>query len=343
MRHANRATERRKEIALAATDALSAETFPGPILEAAEDETAAALRSVGASVVSWRRIVGSAAPATPWPADGAFAGAVIRLPGGWDSFRMTLHAVCARLPAGAPVWIYGGSEEGIVSVPNHLDGLADGVETVAVKKRTRVLRVIRTDAAVGGAPAKGAQADWRSEHDIAVPGVGEPLRLAFYPGCFAHGRLDDGTRLLLEHLPAVKEGARVLDFACGTGVIAAALRARTPDLRLTLLDADALALDAAKENVAGAEFLLGDGMAAVDPAARYDLIVSNPPIHVGRQEDFSVLTALLEVGLKRLRPKGALVFVVQRTAGVGRLISAQKRKAEMPAETPAYQVWRIAV
>jgi 16S rRNA (guanine1207-N2)-methyltransferase len=343
MRHANRATERRKEIAGVAALTLSAASFPGPVLEIAEDEAAEAIRSAGAAVVSWRRFAGTGATATPWPADGAFAGAVIRLPGGWDAFRMVLHAACARLPAGALIWIYGGSEEGIVSVPNHLDGLADGVETVALKKRTRVLRLVRTDASVEGAPAKGGQADWRSEHDIAVPGAGEPLRLVFYPGCFAHGRLDEGTRLLLEHLPAVKEGARVLDFACGTGVIAAAVRARTPDARLTLADADALALDAAKENVAGAEFLLSHGMDAVDPAARYDLIVSNPPIHVGRQEDFSVLTALLEVGLKRLRPKGALVFVVQRTAGVGRLISAQKRKSEMLAETPAFQVWRIAV
>jgi 16S rRNA (guanine1207-N2)-methyltransferase len=343
MRHANRATERRREIAGVASLTLSDALFPGPILEIAEDEAAEAIRSAGAAVVSWRRFAGTGATATPWPADGAFAGAVIRLPGGWDAFRMVLHAACARLPAGAPIWIYGGSEEGIVSVPNHLDGLADGVETVALKKRTRVLRLVRSDASVEGAPAKGGQTDWRSEHDIAVPGVGDPLRLVFYPGCFAHGRLDEGTRLLLENLPAVKEGARVLDFACGTGVIAAAVRARTPDARLTLLDADALALDAAKENVAGAEFLPGDGMDAVDPAARYDLIASNPPIHVGRQEDFSVLTALLEVGLKRLRPKGALVFVVQRTAGVGRLISAQKRKSEMLAETPAFQVWRIAV
>jgi 16S rRNA (guanine1207-N2)-methyltransferase len=335
-RTAGRADSRLAEIAAVAADCLGDAELAGPVLMLGAETVVC--KAVNAEVSRWARFVGTGGTAAPWPADGTFAGAVIRLPGGWDAFRMVLHAACARLPAGAPIWIYGGSEEGIVSVPNHLDGLADGVETVALKKRTRVLRLIRTDA-----PAKGGQADWRSEHDIAVPGAGGPLRLVFYPGCFAHGRLDEGTRLLLENLPAVKDGARVLDFACGTGVIAAALRARTPDLRLTLLDADALALDAAKENVARAEFLPGDGMAAVDAAARYDLIVSNPPIHVGRQEDFSVLTALLEVGLKRLRPKGALVFVVQRTAGVGRLISAQKRKSEMLAETPAFQVWRIAV
>ena len=171
--------------------------------------------------------------------------------------------------------------------------------------------------------------------------MGAPLPLAFYPGCFAHGRLDDGTRLLLETLPQLKESARALDFACGTGVIAAALRARAPDARLTLLDADALALDAAKENVPGAEFILSGGLGELAETARFDLIASNPPIHIGRQEDFSALTALLERGPKLLRPKGALLFVVQRTAGVGRLISAQRKKAEMLSETIAFQVWKI--
>ncbi|MBV5336167.1 methyltransferase, partial [bacterium] len=147
----------------------------------------------------------------------------------------------------------------------------------------------------------------------------------------------------LEALPPVKEGAKVLDFAGGAGVIAAWVRARTPDAQLTLLDADALALVAAAENVPGAVLAASDGFDGLDPAARFDLIVSNPPIHCGRQEDFAVLAAFLERGPKLLRPKGALVFVVQRTAGGGRLLGEQARRTELLKETPAFQVWRMAV
>lgn len=338
-RAAGRADSRRAEIAAVAADALSEVGFPGHTLAAgAEREVEAAIKG---TVSIWRRFADGGGPAAPWPADGTFSAAVIRLPGGWEAFRMTLHAVCARLPAGAPLWIYGGAEEGITSVDSHLDGLAEGLETVALKKRTRVLRLARTAAL-----AKGDKTDWRICAEIAAPGASSPLELAFYPGCFAAGRLDEGTRLLLEAAPAYRDGGRVLDFACGSGVVAAALRARTPDIRLALLDADALALDAARENVPGAEIILADGVNALPSLAsgeRFELIISNPPIHQGRQEDFGVLAALLEQGPKLLKLKGSLVFVVQRTAGAGRLIAAQGRKAALLKETPAFQVWRIGV
>lgn len=339
-RTAQRADGRLAEIAGVAVDALGEAAVPGPALVCADPAVGAALAGRGVAVVPWSRWAapGVAQP-TPWPPQQDCAAGVLRLPGGWDAFQMGLHALCARLPAGAPLWIYGGSEEGIVSVPNHLDGLVDGLETVALKRRTRVLRGVRAAAA----PARGAMDDWRSRHELTVPGVAEPLSLAFFPGCFAHGRLDPGSQCLLEALPPVKEGARVLDFASGTGVIATAVRARTPDVRLTLLDADALALQAAAENLPDAEYVLSDGFTGLPGAARFDLIVSNPPIHRGRQEDFSVLAALLAQGMKLLRPKGALVFVAQRTAGVGRLLADHPRKAQLLKETPAFQVWRISM
>lgn len=348
-RTAGRAAPRRDEIAAVAAEALNAEIsgaeIPGaetpggsgsvgPVLAAGVEPAVRAALPAGSVV--WNRFAGSGVQATPWPQDGAYGAGVVRLPGGWDAFRMTLHAVCARLPAGAPLWIYGGGEEGITSLDGRLDGLAEAPETVALKKRTRVLRLTRT-----ATPARGAQADWIRCEPIAAPGVADPLPLRFYPGCFAAGRLDDGTRLLLENTPPLGDAARVLDFACGTGVVAAALRAKKPGLRLTLLDADATALAAAAENAPDAVYTLSDGLAGLEPTARFDLIVSNPPIHIGRQEDFSVLANLLEQGPKLLRPKGALVFVVQRTAGIGRLTAGLKRPPVKTAETPAFQVWRI--
>ena len=204
-----------------------------------------------------------------------------------------------------------------------------------------MLRLTRTALA-----ARGDKADWRITAALALPGVDRPLELAFYPGCFAAGRLDEGTRLLLEAVPAFRDGGRVLDFASGSGIVGAALRARTPDIRLALLDADALALDAARENVPGAEIILADGAAGLSGLTagdRFELIISNPPIHHGRQEDFAVLKALLEQGPKLLKLKGSLVFVVQRTAGAGRLIAALGRKATLLRESPHFQVWRIGV
>jgi 23S rRNA G2069 N7-methylase RlmK/C1962 C5-methylase RlmI len=44
---------------------------------------------------------------------------------------------------------------------------------------------------------------------------------------------------------------------------------------------------------------------------RFDWIVSNPPVHRGQKDDFSVVRALLAGGLGRLRKNGRLYVVAQ--------------------------------
>ena len=105
------------------------------------------------------------------------------------------------------------------------------------------------------------------------------------------------TSAMLAALPPLpRRRARVLDACCGSGVIGAALLQRDSSLRLHLLDADALALAAAAENVPQARrLLLCSGWpdeAAAFPRraaagrrpARYDWIVSNPPVHRGQPD-----------------------------------------------------------
>ncbi len=77
--------------------------------------------------------------------------------------------------------------------------------------------------------------------------------------------------------------AAALDFGTGTGCLAIALAIKCPDARITAIDlsTDALALaqqNALHSQLAGRiDFLLGDGFAPLATAARFDLIVSNPP------------------------------------------------------------------
>ncbi len=112
-----------------------------------------------------------------------------------------------------------------------------------------------------------------------------------------------------------------------------------PSCRLTLLDADALALAAAAENHPDAHCILSDGWTAMPPGERFDWIVSNPPIHVGRDEDYAICSALARRAREWLSPRGQLVAVTQRTVGLGTLFRETFRKSRMLAETPRYQVW----
>ena len=118
--------------------------------------------------------------------------------------------------------------------------------------------------------------------------------------------------------------ARVLDFCSGSGSIAAALRAGSGGgaLRLHLLDADAVALHAARRNVADAKaHVLSDGFEALPRRPRFDWIVSNPPVHNGLQTDFKVLRLLVRGAARRLRSGGELFVVVQTYVPLGAMLA----------------------
>jgi release factor glutamine methyltransferase len=75
--------------------------------------------------------------------------------------------------------------------------------------------------------------------------------------------------------------ATALDVGTGTGCIAIALAAKCPQATISASDISAEALTLARQNAeknqVRIEFFQGDGFAALPPAARFDLIISNPP------------------------------------------------------------------
>jgi 16S rRNA (guanine1207-N2)-methyltransferase len=105
-----------------------------------------------------------------------------------------------------------------------------------------------------------------------------------------------------------------------------------------LLDADAVALVAASENVPAGRTILGAGLSATR-RARYDLIVSNPPLHTGVREDHRTLERLITEAPPHLMPGGRLVLVVQRRIPLDRLLATGFDTIETLADDGRYRVW----
>lgn len=105
------------------------------------------------------------------------------------------------------------------------------------------------------------------------------------------------------------QGATVLDLGTGSGCIAVTLVACRDDLQILATDRSPAALDMARANArlhgepalaAGRlQFALGDWWQAVEPASRFDLVVSNPPY-------IASLDPHLQAGDLRFEPAGAL-------------------------------------
>lgn len=317
----------------------------------------------GVRVERWNRRLSSGALVSAWPPPGPSASAgesvdgatgregsgpwslaALRLPRAKDELEMLVHAAASVLEPGGVLLVYGAKDEGIRSASSRIRPVFGSVETVSVKSRCRVLRARRPDEVPG---LRGELGDWKSTWRLRVAGpggstaAGGPVDRSWvsYPGVFSHGRLDAGSRLLLDSVDTPAEGDRVLDYGCGSGVIGGVLVARSGGLRLHLLDPDAIALEAARENVPGGRIHLADGLGAVDDA-RFDLIVSNPPYHAGKEEDRRVLRALVEGAPSRLRAAGALEMVVQRRFPVEALLEAGFRRVWILDEDSTYRVWR---
>jgi 16S rRNA (guanine1207-N2)-methyltransferase len=139
------------------------------------------------------------------------------------------------------------------------------------------------------------------------------LALATDSGVFSPGRLDPGTRLLLETVPPPPPDGDLLDLGCGYGPLALALAARAPGARIWAVDTNRRALDLCQQNAAAAGLR---NVRALPPDNRelptsYRLIWSNPPIRIGKP----ALHAMLVTWLGRLAPGSAAFLVVQRNLG----------------------------
>ena len=297
-------------------------------------EVPSRLAARGLAVSVWNRRLAAGHAATSWPAPGPFDGALLRLPKARDEVEMAAHAaLCVLAPAGRLI-LYGGNDEGIRSAAALLGRLCGDVETLATRGHGRVVAAPRrTDATV----LKSSLAWWRRVAPLTIAGSARDW--VTYPGIFAAGRLDEGTALLIGALPKLAAGARILDYGCGSGVIAAALLSDQPGLALDLLDNDAVALEAARENVPAGRTMLGERVADAR-AADYAAILSNPPLHRGIAEDHGLLEQLITDAPAHLAAGGLLQIVVQRRIPLDRLFATHFGRASIVAETGRYRVWR---
>ncbi|WP_405160919.1 methyltransferase [Nocardia sp. NBC_01499] len=138
------------------------------------------------------------------------------------------------------------------------------------------------------------------------------LDVVAHGAAFSGARLDIGTRFLLEHLKWMKPDAReAVDLGCGTGLLAVALAKARPALRVLGTDQSAAAVASARATVAvngvadRVTVVRDDAMSsAADNSA--DLVLCNPPFHVGAAvHTGSAIKMFAETG-RVLRPGGEL-------------------------------------
>ena len=245
-----------------------------------------------------------------WPPEGVWDTVLVRMPRAKLERTLWITVAGTRLAPGGRCVFVGRNDEGIKSVKRSLDEYFDHVALTVTKHRARVY-----EASGYRGPQMALAEDWLLEVSGAPQRA--DLRWKTLPGCFAHGRVDRATSLLLDHLPAFAPGDCALDYGCGPGVLTAAASRSSPHTDWTMLDIDAYALGVAALNCPQATTVQSDAFGAIK-GKTYDWIASNPPFHVGNQMTYDPIRDFLDGLAVHLRPKGEAWFVVPHTLPIER-------------------------
>lgn len=265
------------------------------------------------------------------PPEATVAAAVLFLPKSRELTDYLLQSLAARLPGGR-LYLVGEKRAGVERAARQLGAFGRPRKLDSA----RHCQLWQVD--VEQAPAAPDLHALAQRFSLSLEDG--PLQVVSLPGVFSHGRLDNGSALLLAHLDGLPEGD-LLDFGCGAGVLGASLKRRYPGARLHLLDVDAFALESSRLTLAAngleGRVIAGDGIDAAP--AELAAIVSNPPFHQGVHTDYQASEGLLLRAAEHLRPGGELRLVANSFLAYPPLIERALGPCRTLAEGSGFRVY----
>ena len=180
------------------------------------------------------------------------------------------------------------------------------------------------------------------------------LTLCAHGGSFAADRIDIGTRVLLDVMRdrsaelaalAGRKAFTAVDLGCGTGALAAFFALAHPAARVIATDRSAAAVRSARATMAAngladrVTVTLDDAGSAI-PDGSVDLILLNPPFHLGASVHEGAGRRLIDAAARMLRPGGEVWTVFNSHLDHRRALAAAVGRTVQFARTPKFTVTR---
>jgi 16S rRNA (guanine1207-N2)-methyltransferase len=256
---------------------------------------------------------------------------LVQAPKGLEALREIAEAVAAVAAPDVTVLV-GARVKHMTRAMNDVLGatFADVSATLA-RQKSRVL--------VARGPRPGTSSFPRRQ-DHADLG----LTVCAHGAAFAGTKIDVGTRALLASLDRMGLSAgTALDLGCGTGVLAAMLARTRPGLAVLAADQSAAAVASAVATAAANGLgdrirVIRDDAAGSLPEASVDLVVLNPPFHLGAAVVLTAADRLFAAAARVLRPGGELWTVYNSALRYKPVLGRVVGPTRLVEQTPKFTV-----
>ena len=231
---------------------------------------------------------------------------LLQLPKTLAELEETAAAIARHAPGNVTLLAGGRVKHMSLGMNGVLERYFHSVQPQLARQKSRI--ILAAGAKESLAPDRFPVVEHLAELDLDV---------AAHGAVFAGPKLDIGTRFLLTFLPAMAAARHAVDLGCGTGILAAMYARQFPGSAVTATDQSAAAV-ASAEATARANGLesriavLQDDALSTMEAGSVDLVLLNPPFHVGAGVHEGAGLKMIEAAGRVLAPEGELWTVFNR-------------------------------
>ncbi len=258
---------------------------------------------------------------------------ILPLPKSGDRLRFLLNWLAGEIHAPVEIWLVGPAKGGIKGALKHFDIHVDISELVDSARHCKLYR---------GMLQPGEKQTLKSWGEVIAV---DELTAVSYPGVFSHGRLDEGSRLLLDALQqnTLPKPGKVVDVGCGAGVLSITLARQ--GWQVQAMDVSATAVASCKISLErnGLQGQVSGGDLFSPVSGRVDMIVTNPPFHDRRLRTTDITRRLIQEAPRHLKEGGEMWLVANRELPYVQWLDQAFRHVQVAAETNRFRVYRAVL
>ncbi|WP_040459257.1 methyltransferase [Gayadomonas joobiniege] len=230
---------------------------------------------------------------------------LLKIPKNLDFLEAQLHQINQLLPPNGKVLATARVDQMTSGVKKLLNRYFYQVDIGLAVKKFRLIEL-----------SEPTQAPYSSYRYFATSYSPSNCELASAPNVFSRKQLDQGAAFLVQHLPDCT-GLKVIDLACGNGVLSCETLVKFKPKQLLLVDESYMAIESAKKNT---ELFAQhsrlcyeiDDCLSKQADASADLILCNPPFHQIQTITTHIATQMFVDAARVLRKDGRLLVVANR-------------------------------